>query len=385
MLQRYALDDRALASAGPGADRSRLARLFGAPAWVSERTFRSMLGLTALFWLGVSLVCLVTQWRHPHDWVLVPTLPFIAVAGCLLSLPMMAASFRLAEAPIRKRMLLLGALILVLALVESAIDTGVMKLMVPLLQTKKGKIVFAPYLEWVRMNMMLYVWVFVTYATATGLFLATTLAQVRERQLLRATAAADRARLDALRLQINPHFLFNALNASVSLVSLGRNAEAERVLLRLSDFFRSSLSTTGGDMAPLSVEFEDIEAYLDIEAIRFGERLTVTLDLPEDLAAQPVPHLILQPLVENAVKHGVSRASGPAGITVSARREGDALRLEVANSPVSPGATAAGLGIGARNVQARLAVHYGPEARLSVRTDETTYRVILTLPAAEPS
>jgi hypothetical protein len=342
-----------------------------------KRVTRKLVAATGLYWLGTSVLCVAAQYRTERDWVLLPTTPVIGVIGFLVTLPVLFVSLRVQNAPLRLRLLAVGFVTLLAAVVNAAMDTAVMKFALPLLEPEAK---LGPFLAWMRGNMLLYTWVSVTYAAGLGLFIALRQSEARHRQLIQAKAAADRARLDALRLQVNPHFLFNALNAAVSLVSLGRNAAAERVLLRLSDFFRSSLSYAASEMAPLSIEFEDLEAYLDIESIRFGERLNVSLDLPGHLEGYPVPHLILQPLVENAVKHGVSRSSGPATITVKAWSEAGVLKLAVMNSPLAGGAAASGLGIGSRNVQERLHAHYGTEAQLATEVRDDEYRALVTLP-----
>jgi two-component system, LytTR family, sensor kinase len=143
-----------------------------------------------------------------------------------------------------------------------------------------------------------------------------------ERRTAELRAAAQSAELRALRYQVNPHFLFNTLNSLSSLVMIGKKEEAERMIINLSTFFRTSLTGDPTEDVRLSEEITLQRLYLDIEAVRFPERLITTIDVPEMLESACVPGLILQPLVENAVKYGVSRARRPVTIRIRASAEG---------------------------------------------------------------
>ncbi|MEK6636774.1 MAG: histidine kinase [Pseudomonadota bacterium] len=194
--------------------------------------------------------------------------------------------------------------------------------------------------------------------------------------------AAQAAELRALRYQVNPHFLFNTLNSLSALVMRGRPAEAEAMIMNLSNFYRTSLSDDPGEDVPLRDEISLQRLYLDIEMIRFPERLSVKVDLPDDLASAAVPSLILQPLVENAIKHGVSQTNKPVTIGITASREGGNLILVVQDNghaktkPPSENDH----GIGLANVRDRLAARFGDVARLETRVDENGFSVKLTLP-----
>jgi signal transduction histidine kinase len=185
-----------------------------------------------------------------------------------------------------------------------------------------------------------------------------------ERRAAALRAAAQSAELRALRYQVNPHFLFNTLNSLSSLVLAGRNAAAERMIAGLSDFFRTSMAGDPTAEVPLSEEIFLQRLYLDIEAARFPDRLAVAIDVPDAVQDVPVPGLILQPLIENAVKHGVARSRKRVTIRIGARRVGDTLLIEVADygDAVTPDAN--GSGVGLRNVRERLAARYGDAATL---------------------
>jgi hypothetical protein len=211
---------------------------------------------------------------------------------------------------------------------------------------------------------------------------------VRERdlQLAEARTLAQTAQLTALRLQLNPHFLFNTLNAISSLIVTGRNRDGEKMLSRLCDFLRTALMADGKGKVTLGEELETLQTYLEIEGIRFGDRLTVEFVCPDALIELPVPNFILQPLVENAVKHAVARTSRPVIVRVAARQEGKDLLLSVTdNGGGAGGPTSAGTGVGLANTRRRLEVLYGARGRLETMAHDEGYLAIVRLPIdAEP-
>ena len=183
-----------------------------------------------------------------------------------------------------------------------------------------------------------------------------------ERRTAKLRAATQAAELRALRYQVNPHFLFNTLNSLSSLVLTGKRDEAERMIINLSTFFRTSLTGDPSDDVPLSEEIFLQRLYLDIEAVRFPERLVVDIEVPETLRDACVPGLILQPLVENAVKYGVSRAKRPVTIRIRAAEQPAGLALLVEDdgnpAPIMNGHDA-GTGVGLQNVRDRLIARFG--------------------------
>jgi two-component system LytT family sensor kinase len=225
------------------------------------------------------------------------------------------------------------------------------------------------------------------FAAWASLFLSLRYAgevRVLERRAADLRAAAQHAELRALRYQVNPHFLFNTLNALSSLILTGKGEQAERMILNLSTFFRTSLSGDPTEDVTLAEEIALQRLYLDIEAVRFPDRLLVEIDLPEALATALVPGLILQPLVENAVKHGVSRSAQPVTIAIRARERDGRLVLTVENSAVAEPCVQGhtdGTGVGLRNVRDRLAARFGDEGRCAWRAPEPgRFEVELSLP-----
>lgn len=222
-------------------------------------------------------------------------------------------------------------------------------------------------------------------AAWAGLYLALSYAHEAhrtERRAARLERAAQQAELRSLRYQVNPHFLFNTLNSLSSLVMKGQRDEAERMILSLSNFYRTSLTGDPLDDVPLEEEVRLQTLYLDIEAVRFPNRLTTRIDIPDSLLDACLPGLILQPLVENAIKYGVSRTASPVRITIAAREEADMLHLSVTDDgDQPPGAATGGSGIGLANVRDRLHARFGDAGRIDHGPREGGgFAVRLTLP-----
>jgi two-component system LytT family sensor kinase len=186
--------------------------------------------------------------------------------------------------------------------------------------------------------------------------------EVNEAELRMRLAESE---LGALRQQVQPHFLFNALNAIGALVRLDRKREAVHALAQLSALQRTLLESAGVPAVPLAQEIAFVERYLAIEQLRFGERMAVTISVDAAAAEVPVPNLLLQPIVENAVKHGVARRSGPTRVSVNAVRLRGALRLVVRNDPPEADVAAGpGTGFGLRGARERLERLYAGRAAL---------------------
>jgi len=191
----------------------------------------------------------------------------------------------------------------------------------------------------------------------------------RDQRALQLEAQLAKAHLEALRSQLQPHFLFNTLH-SISALMLKDVHSADKMMTRLSDLLRMSLENGPRSITTLEREIEFVNGYLEIEKVRFGERLNVDMDIrPEVLDAQ-VPHLLLQPLVENAVRHGIAKITSPGRIRIAARPDGRSLWLQVSdNGPGFDDASwpATGTHVGLKATRARLRTLYGDEQRLDVR------------------
>ena len=194
----------------------------------------------------------------------------------------------------------------------------------------------------------------------------------REAETARLSAELSKAQLDALRRQIEPHFLFNTLNGISGLVRQGDRDAAVDMIARLSDLLRRVLDGGESQLVPLAEELAFLERYVALQVMRFGDRLRVMVDVPVDLYGALVPNLILQPLVENAILHGVSRRAEGGSIRVGASRSGNALTLFVHNDgpalPIEPADAHSGVGIA--NTRGRLHTLYGSECTLEIRNHQ---------------
>ena len=248
----------------------------------------------------------------------------------------------------------------------------------------------APYEQFRSAADIMVVWLF--FFAAWSAFYIAMVAQSEahgvQRRLADAESAAQAAQVRALRYQVNPHFLFNTLNSLSSLVMTGRTDRAETMLLALSTFFRTSLSLDPGADVSLAEEIDLQRLYLDIEMARFPDRLTVEIDVPKDLEQARLPALLLQPIVENSIKYGVSKSRKAVLVRISARRLDESrMSLEISNRLKNggkdqlPAATHEGTGVGLSNVSQRLEARWG--GRASCRYGPMSgggFKVSLTIP-----
>ena len=209
--------------------------------------------------------------------------------------------------------------------------------------------------------------------------------QQQTRHALAANAMAHQAQLKMLRYQLNPHFLFNTLNAISTLVLDRQNDVANRMVQGLSGFLRHSLDSDPMQRVTLKQELDALNLYLGIERIRFAERLTVETRIAPECWSALLPSLLLQPLVENAIKHAIARMVEGGKLTISAARQGDRLVLQVAdNGPGRPDlqqANGEGCGVGLKNTRERLRVLYGEAQSVEVRQGTPSgVQVTLSIP-----
>jgi LytS/YehU family sensor histidine kinase len=228
-------------------------------------------------------------------------------------------------------------------------------------------------------------WALMTYATIVGLSHA--LAYHRESQLralnaVQLEAQLSDARLRTLQAELHPHFLFNTLHAISTLVHT-KPEVADRMISRLSDLLRLTFDRSGANQVPLQQELEFLQKYLEIEQTRFQDRLTVRFEIDPDTLDAEVPRLILQPLVENAIQHGIAPRTGPGEVQVASGREGARLWLEVRDDGVGLNAGARARlrsGIGLANTRDRLACLYGDGHRLDFSDGEPGLSVRIDIP-----
>jgi two-component system LytT family sensor kinase len=211
---------------------------------------------------------------------------------------------------------------------------------------------------------------FVTYCAivgATWTLLYSRLSRERDLRTSQMKTRVATARLEALKMQLHPHFLFNTLNSILPLVFRDRDAAA-RTVVRLGDLLRLSLQNESSDLIPLRKELEVLQVYLEIQQTRFQDRLTVRLDVEPETGDALVPNLILQPLVENAIKHGIAARPGAGRVEIRARREAGRLGLRVRDDgpgPVDAARRDGREGVGLRNTRDRLELLYADDHTFS--------------------
>jgi two-component system, LytTR family, sensor kinase len=209
----------------------------------------------------------------------------------------------------------------------------------------------------IELDMMIYT------LTVAAVLLVEANRSYREKERASAQLAVEKAnlqasladaRLDALRMQLQPHFLFNALHAISTLIMRGDNQGAHRMLLALSDFLRMTLDNGGSQEVALDVELEFLEAYLQIQRERFGDRLQVNLEIDTDARTAVLPALVLQPLVENSVRHGAGKVDGVGIININAKVHPGRLIIEVSDNGPGLATELPAEGVGLGNIRARL-------------------------------
>lgn len=339
----------------------------------------SAITLAAMLW-GLTLVAhlLFTLSLNTHPLFLV--FPFIwATHGLILTWPLHEAVRRTEGLRGGWRWALAGLAVVLIAglqaLVDSQISEWVIRNLMPrgvgaalLVRTSSGEINAG-----LHISLMIYFWVYGCYAVAAGLLSS-------QRRLIEAQGAAQRAELAALRLQLHPHFLFNALNSVSALIVTGRLAEADSMAMNLAAFLRASLLVDQAAPVTLNEEIEAVQAYLDVERVRFGDRLHVGMDIPDDLHEVRMPAFLLQPLIENAIKHAVSPAARQVAISISARRTDDRMILTVSDDGPGGLPPTVGTGTGLRNIRERLAAMYGPAGSLIAGAGREGYTATLSFP-----
>ena len=279
------------------------------------------------------------------------------------------------------RLLVVAIAVLVVTIVNAAIDVATLGRSLSPQSAHTASFLLLSGLQ----SVAFLIWIHAFYAACVWLVGASQELVDKEKRLAEAETETQRATLQALRSQVNPHFLFNALNAAASLVATQRNKQAEELIVRLSEFFRSSLASDRQAMISLSEEFDTLDAYLQIELIRFPGRLDVTMDCPAELEYSAVPSFLLLPLVENAIKHAVAHSTSRVHLRISATGANERLTLTVEDETgkkVEPVASQ-GEGVGLRNVSQRLQAMFGATAALEATATSRGFRVRIDLPLVE--
>ena len=303
-----------------------------------------------IMWLRSQIDSVTGKWHFDGTGTLVRFL--FALFGALLGYLLYLCLRRLRQRPFGRQALIGGTLALAAACVQ-AVGNSIL--------FTRGEMSFLPNFFYA---LLYWFWFYFSWTTAYLALSYSIAAQEQERQSAELAVKAREAQVRALRYQINPHFLFNTLNAIAALV---RDAppKAEEMVVRLSDFFRRSLSVNPMEDVTLAQEVDLQRLYLEIERTRFPDRLRFDVELDAGTADALVPALLLQPLVENAVKHGVARSEGPTCIRIRARRDGPNVEIVVENDARVEGHGSSGEKVGLQNVAERLRSRFGDEASLA--------------------
>ena len=224
-------------------------------------------------------------------------------------------------------------------------------------------------------GLMFYVWVVLFY------YLLIYYNAIQEKVQIEASlkTSLKEAELQMLRSQINPHFLFNSLN-SISSLTLSKPEKAREMIIKLSEFMRYSLKNKDDRMVEFREELYNIEYYLDIERVRFGSRLIYNADITSDTEKCNVPSMILQPLVENAIKHGVFSSSEQVNLILKARIEDNMLIIRVSNDFDSETTIVKGTGTGLTNIKKRMALLFGSEDLVQIKKSDKLFIVEICVP-----
>jgi len=228
--------------------------------------------------------------------------------------------------------------------------------------------------------LLLGVLLYLLAAAVHYVLIAMETARAEEERRAEMERLARDAELSALKMQLNPHFLFNSLN-SISALVTSSPPQAREMCVLLAGFLRATLGLSGKATIPLGEELSLARNYLEIEKVRFGERLRVEEKVDEAAARCGVPPLLLQPLVENAVKHGVAGSIEGGVVRLTAERADGTIRIELSN-PYDPGtAPATGAGLGLTNVRRRLAARWGDRAAVATANRQGLFLIELVIPA----
>ncbi len=338
----------------------------------------SILLATAALWLFALLLETGVSLREgvEHMWQALPPRAGLFSEGAAACLVIAAVLGRISAMSLPRQLLLCGGLLLVADIQTGLIDYAL------LLNLERPPVHPDQALLFAIADTAFVLFIYLAWAGAY--FFATLSRQLYAQKIHSANAAATalQAQNSMLRYQINPHFLFNTLNAVATLIMDRKNDLAEQVVLSVSGFVRFSLEHGLQDKVTLQQEIEAQDLYLSIERVRFGERFVFAAEIPERLAGALVPSLILQPLVENAVKYAVAPTTALVRVAIVATETMGRLQISVEDTGLGlPPTGAVGLGVGLTNVRARLAALYGASGELHCeQLRPHGFRVRLTMP-----
>lgn len=239
------------------------------------------------------------------------------------------------------------------------------------------------YLDFLKSSLPWRIAIGVFYYILTGLiyYLIIYIQNFREQTMRESevkTLVRD-AELNWLKHQINPHFLFNSLN-SISSLTMSNPEKAQEMVIRLSDLLRYSLKQSSQSLVTINDEISNCIKYLDIEKVRFGKRLNYTINASDDVMTFQVPAMILQPLFENAIKHGIASTSEPGEVNATFKLHQNFLKITISNTMSADNQSAKGMGVGIVNIARRLSLLYGQNDLIQTKSNGNLYTVEVTIP-----
>jgi hypothetical protein len=329
---------------------------------------KSILGFWLLYVALITARAIIVQF--PNFWEMMARRLVAALVGCVLTFLIYLAMRLVASKGLNFKIPLAGILCLPASILFSAFNYFIFYVYAPLDAAREDgwsmRTMSAFEKLWRSVADSTLSWYFI-FAAWAAVYVALSYARqlsAADRHAAMLSREAQEAQLRALRYQINPHFLFNTLNSLSSLILTQKTDIAERMLMNLSTFFRATLSADPTADVQLQEEIKLQRLYLDIEQIRFPDRLSVEVDVPDALLDARVPVLILQPIVENAVKYGVAKSRKPVSIRIVAHEEAGRLHIKVKDDGEVPAEDLddGGTGVGLKNVCDRLVARYGARA-----------------------
>jgi hypothetical protein len=327
-----------------------------------KATVGIIVGFWLIYFLGTTAMILAMNPSETRN-LYVPR-AIVSVGGIVISFLMIWVQYRIDTASLSRRAMVALAMAFIAPLVHFYLNFVVFAQFFPR---------WTPGLPGLAEFTQDYLFRFWIFASLSGIVLALSYAgdiREREERIHALQALAHSAQIRALRNQLNPHFLFNALNSIVSLISRDRGGEAEMMTENLADFLRTTLALDPEKVVALDDELRLLELYLAIEKVRFPDRLKVLVDVPDELRSVEIPALITQPLIENSIKYAVARSTRPVELQIHARIADGRLELVIeddggdADEQRTKGAR-----MGLSNVTERLAAHYGEDAKFEARPD----------------
>ncbi|WOE75530.1 sensor histidine kinase [Alterisphingorhabdus coralli] len=339
----------------------------------------------ALQLLAWALYCVVsflslTLWYGEPEWLHVVQILLEAVSGALLVLPLEWSLRHVQRLPVALSFALQLLCVAALAFLWNVLRMTTFQIFFP-----DAKI-WEEFGGWYFASILIFaLWTTLHYIVQAYSAMAEEQARAQKEHLRRVTAEGQSrdAQLQMLRYQINPHFIFNTMNSVNALVATKRNSEAREMIERFSDFLRLTLDDEDRLFVPLEEEIMTINRYLSVEKMRFKDRLETVIDIKPDCHSVPVPALILQPVIENAVRHGVEGQHAQCQITITAKRQDGELVVVITDT--GPGLSGDAHsdkrrgGIGMRNIAARLATAYGDNYVFTIENNPAARGAMVTM------